>query len=198
MTAEVEALLERLDDISSRSGHEWNAAKDAAALIRAQEERITQLADTASTNFRAAVDAQERAEAAEAKLAAAARQEPCAWVSTPIPWNPTDGWACVWLSKVKTEIATMPFYAATVPAAIPWIDPDSGEQRITPRPSPHKKPPSDAEQTTHVPAGDAVSVRADVVSFLHGEGPLDGVHFGGRPDTQSGPYWWRKYLPESK
>jgi hypothetical protein len=43
MTAEVEALLERLDDISSRSGHEWNAAKDAAVLIRAQAEEIAQL-----------------------------------------------------------------------------------------------------------------------------------------------------------
>jgi hypothetical protein len=47
MTAEVEALLARLDDISSRSGHEWNAAKDAAVLIRAQVEEITKQRSTA-------------------------------------------------------------------------------------------------------------------------------------------------------
>jgi hypothetical protein len=43
MSAKVEALLTRLDDISSRAGHEWNAAKDAAALIRAQAEEIARL-----------------------------------------------------------------------------------------------------------------------------------------------------------
>jgi hypothetical protein len=75
MTAEVEALLERLDDISSRSGHEWNAAKDAAALIRAQAEEIYKWKELDRVTQSAFERELKRAEAAEAKLAAAARQE---------------------------------------------------------------------------------------------------------------------------
>jgi hypothetical protein len=157
MTAEVEALLERLDDISSRSGHEWNAAKDAAVLIRAQVEEIYKWKELDRVTQSAFERELKRAEAAEAKLAAAARQELVAWFQ-----KNEDGLYEQVGHQYAGDTGTVPLYAAPVPA------------------------------------GDAVSVRADVVSFLHGEGPLDGVHFGGRPDTQSGPYWWRKYLPESK
>jgi hypothetical protein len=90
MTAEVEALLGRLDDISSRSGHEWNAAKDAAALIRAQAEEIARLrGEFEQEHFHYGKVHEEYAlcrkllmertadwQAAEAKIAAAARQEP--------------------------------------------------------------------------------------------------------------------------
>lgn len=33
-----------------------------------------------------------------------------------------------------------------------------------------------------------------VVSFLLGEGPLDGVHFGDDHPTEKRPFWWRKHL----
>jgi hypothetical protein len=73
MTAEVEALLARLDDISSRSGHEWNAAKDAAALIRAQVEEIARLRDELGS-------VQMLNDGLRQQIAAAAQpQEPVAW-----------------------------------------------------------------------------------------------------------------------
>lgn len=34
----------------------------------------------------------------------------------------------------------------------------------------------------------------DVVAFLLGEGPLDGVWFGEKPVGERGQYWWRKHL----
>jgi hypothetical protein len=87
MTAEVEALLGRLDDISSRSGHEWNAAKDAAALIRAQVDEIARLRsefNQISDGARCAMQERDRhieclqdeIEKMREQIAAAARQEP--------------------------------------------------------------------------------------------------------------------------
>ena len=38
-----------------------------------------------------------------------------------------------------------------------------------------------------------VLVRADLVEFLRGAGPLDGYWFGDRVDGRA--FWWRKYLP---
>ena len=39
-----------------------------------------------------------------------------------------------------------------------------------------------------------VLVRADVVLFLTGAGPLEGVWFGDRPPGRPA-FWWRTYLP---
>jgi hypothetical protein len=46
------------------------------------------------------------------------------------------------------------------------------------------------------PAG-TVNVPNEVVDFLHGMGPLDGVHFGERHPTERGEFWRRKHLPTS-
>lgn len=35
---------------------------------------------------------------------------------------------------------------------------------------------------------------AEVVAFLCGEAPLDGVWFGGSHPTERGAFWWRKHL----
>lgn len=35
---------------------------------------------------------------------------------------------------------------------------------------------------------------AEVVEFLCGEAPLDGVWFGDPPPPGRGPFWWRKHL----
>ena len=40
-----------------------------------------------------------------------------------------------------------------------------------------------------------VAVRPDVLAFLQGAAPLDGVWFGEKPDGERGQFWWRKYLP---
>jgi hypothetical protein len=312
MTAEVEALLARLDSAARNKEHPMlptgiivykQLAADASAVIRAQVDEIAKLnekyatlfnktqstamhasapegcgcSDCAidqeacpvcyrvwwnkrhpNTNIVAADDsevfaANRRAEAAEAKLTAAARQQPVGWISdddmqflkrdgectiyqerqdivfsspqiqTPvyaapvpaviqepvplaymdesIPWR-TDGWACVWLNKEKGLVANMPLYTAPIPAAVDVLLSIGGKTYASPSAAELASgvpiPVANLKELSTIPAGDAVSVRADVVSFLHGEGLLDGVHFGGRPDTQSGPYWWRKYLPESK
>jgi len=34
----------------------------------------------------------------------------------------------------------------------------------------------------------------DVFKFLLGEGPLNGVWFGERPEGERGDFWWRKHL----
>lgn len=34
----------------------------------------------------------------------------------------------------------------------------------------------------------------EMLAFLNGEGPLDGVYFGERHPTENGVYWWRKRL----
>jgi hypothetical protein len=49
-----------------------------------------------------------------------------------------------------------------------------------------------------VPAGDAVSVRADVIGFLRGESPIDGHWYDESWPPLEGKFWWRKYLPEGK
>jgi hypothetical protein len=35
---------------------------------------------------------------------------------------------------------------------------------------------------------------SSVIEFLLGEGPLDGCHFGEKPDHECGQFWWRKHL----
>ena len=35
---------------------------------------------------------------------------------------------------------------------------------------------------------------AEVIAFLCGEAPLDGVWFGDPHPTERGPFWWRKHL----
>ena len=41
-----------------------------------------------------------------------------------------------------------------------------------------------------------VEVPREVVAFLKGVGPLDGVWFGDpKPDGERGNFWWRKHLP---
>lgn len=53
------------------------------------------------------------------------------------------------------------------------------------------------------PAGDTVSsaasgsvqgVASEVINFLMGIGPLEGCHFGEKPPTERGNFWWRKHL----
>lgn len=39
--------------------------------------------------------------------------------------------------------------------------------------------------------------QADVLAFLHGEAPLDGVWFGEPHPTRKGAYWWRSILREA-
>jgi hypothetical protein len=38
-----------------------------------------------------------------------------------------------------------------------------------------------------------VLVSAELVEFLRGAGPLDGYHFGDRPNGHG--FWWRRHLP---
>jgi hypothetical protein len=47
-----------------------------------------------------------------------------------------------------------------------------------------------------VPEG-CVAIRAEIVRFLTGECPLDGVWFGEKHPTERGTYWWRKRLPDA-
>jgi hypothetical protein len=35
----------------------------------------------------------------------------------------------------------------------------------------------------------------ELIAFLDGSGPLDGVWFGEEHPTEPGRFWWRKYLP---
>lgn len=37
-------------------------------------------------------------------------------------------------------------------------------------------------------------MKNDVMKFLLGEGPLDGVWFGDKHPTEKGAFWWRKHL----
>lgn len=37
-------------------------------------------------------------------------------------------------------------------------------------------------------------MKNDVMKFLLGEGPLDGVWFGDKHPTEKGGFWWRKHL----
>jgi len=41
---------------------------------------------------------------------------------------------------------------------------------------------------------DATAKLAEVVAFLNGTAPLDGVWFGGAHPTERGDFWWRKHL----
>lgn len=41
---------------------------------------------------------------------------------------------------------------------------------------------------------DVVAVPIEIVNFLNGVSPLDGVHFGEDHPTERGKYWWRKHL----
>jgi hypothetical protein len=38
------------------------------------------------------------------------------------------------------------------------------------------------------------SSQSEVIAFLLGEGPLDGVWFGDPHPTEKGAFWWRKHL----
>jgi len=38
------------------------------------------------------------------------------------------------------------------------------------------------------------SVSDEIIAFLLGEGPLDGVYFGEKHPFHEGRYWWRKHL----
>lgn len=40
----------------------------------------------------------------------------------------------------------------------------------------------------------SVVANDEVIRFLLGEGPLDGVHFGDKHPTERGAFWWRKHL----
>ena len=42
-----------------------------------------------------------------------------------------------------------------------------------------------------------VALRPDVLAFLQGAAPLDGVWFGEKPGGERCQFWWRKYLPTS-
>lgn len=45
---------------------------------------------------------------------------------------------------------------------------------------------------------DSVAVPIEVVRFLKGSAPLDGVWFGDPHPDGPGQYWWRKYLPDGR
>jgi hypothetical protein len=57
-------------------------------------------------------------------------------------------------------------------------------------------PPDQEEERRETMKKNAKStlVRKDVIAFLKGQGPLDGVWFGDVP-TDRLRYWWRDYLP---
>ena len=38
------------------------------------------------------------------------------------------------------------------------------------------------------------AVTEEMIAFLMGEGPLEGCHFGERPEGERGNFWWRKRL----
>lgn len=42
---------------------------------------------------------------------------------------------------------------------------------------------------------DVRALAKELISFLRGEGSLDGVWFGDRHPTEKGAYWWRRRLP---
>lgn len=41
------------------------------------------------------------------------------------------------------------------------------------------------------------AVPDEVISFLLGEGPLEGVWFGEKHPTERGNFWWRKHLRQN-
>lgn len=43
---------------------------------------------------------------------------------------------------------------------------------------------------------EAVPVAAEMLAFLHGEGPLEGRHFGDR-NERGQAFWWRSHLPHA-
>ena len=45
---------------------------------------------------------------------------------------------------------------------------------------------------------DAAMIPAEVYEFLMGTGPLEGCHFGDKPEGERGNFWWRKYLRNLK
>lgn len=42
------------------------------------------------------------------------------------------------------------------------------------------------------------SVSDEIIAFLLGEGPLDGVYFGEKHPFHEGRYWWRKHLRKNQ
>ena len=47
---------------------------------------------------------------------------------------------------------------------------------------------------TSAPQQQAEPISQDVIAFLNGSAPLDGVWFGDKHPTERGAFWWRKYL----
>lgn len=45
------------------------------------------------------------------------------------------------------------------------------------------------------PKEQPTGVDASVLTFLKGEGQLNGVSFGEKPKGERGEFWWRRYLP---
>jgi len=48
-----------------------------------------------------------------------------------------------------------------------------------------------------MPDATGLQISSEVLAFLKGSGPLDGVHFGEPHPTERGAFWWRKHLPSS-
>lgn len=44
------------------------------------------------------------------------------------------------------------------------------------------------------PPSPCSAVPDEIVAFLLGEGPFDGVWFGEKHPTERGSFWWRKHL----
>jgi hypothetical protein len=144
---------------------------------------------------------------ASEQIAAAARQEPVAVVNVQ-----GDGFNAV-CKLVRSHILTAgshKLYAAPVVATrqepvkatcFHTINPKDAEDDhgFALKPGRYAMYPADLKlYAEHIPAGDAVSVRADVIAFLHGESPLEGHWYGESWPPLEGKFWWRKYLPESK
>lgn len=51
-----------------------------------------------------------------------------------------------------------------------------------------------ALQTEGSPDAEDIARAKVVIAFLRGEGPLDGCHFGEKPQGERGNFWWRKHL----
>jgi hypothetical protein len=114
--------------------------------------------------------------------------------------NSADSALAVQASLIIRWLATK-LYAAPVPTGDVLLSVD-GKTYASPSVSELASgvpiPVANLKELSTIPAGDAVSVRADVIAFLHGESPLEGHWYGESWPPLEGKFWWRKYLPESK
>jgi hypothetical protein len=71
----------------------------------------------------------------------------------------------------------------------PWHIADKALRQARAQPAPAAQPEQLSQQGKAQPPA-----APDVIAFLMGEAPLDGVWFGDKHPTEKGAFWWRKHL----